>query len=144
MAVDPVIVRRLLRAMERSLRLLRSLRARGRDAFLSDETVQDRAERHAQLLAQACADVALHILAGTGAAAPDTYAEALGALGTAGVIPAALATRLAGAVRLRNILVHGYLDIDHGRLFDELAWIEDTETFAGTVERWLGANVDRR
>ena len=43
---------------------LRSLRARGRDAFLSDEVVQDRAERHAQLLAQACADIALHILRG--------------------------------------------------------------------------------
>jgi len=35
--VDPVVVRRRLRAMERSLRILRSLRARGRDAFLSDE-----------------------------------------------------------------------------------------------------------
>jgi hypothetical protein len=33
--------------MERSLRILRSLRARGRDAFLSDEVVQDRGERHA-------------------------------------------------------------------------------------------------
>ena len=33
--------------MERSLRTLRLLRARGRGAFLSDEVVQDRAERHA-------------------------------------------------------------------------------------------------
>ena len=56
--VDPVVVRRRLRAIERSLRILRSLRARGREAFVSDEVVQDRAERHAQLLAQACADTA--------------------------------------------------------------------------------------
>jgi uncharacterized protein YutE (UPF0331/DUF86 family) len=66
----------------------------------------------------------LHILAGTGSAAPETYSEALSALAAAGVIPARLGARLAGAVRLRNILVHGYLDIDHGRLFDELDWIE--------------------
>src|SRR5712692_11727629 len=98
--VDPVVVRRRLRALERSLRILRSLRARGRDAFLSDEIVQDRAERHAQLLAQACADIALHILAGTGTAAPETYAEALRALARAGVIPAPLGARLGEPVRL--------------------------------------------
>ena len=129
--------------MERSLRTLRSLRARGRDAFLTDEVVQDRAERHAQLLAQACADIALHVLAGTGTAAPETYAEALSALGAAGVISRPLGDDLAKAVRLRNILVHGYLDIDHGRLFDELGWIESTEPFAAAIDRWLERNVDR-
>ena len=140
--VDPVVVRRRLRALERSLRILRSLRARGRDAFLSDEVVQDRAERHAQLLAQACADIALHILAGTGTAAPETYAEALSALAADAVIPSPLGARLAQAVRLRNILVHGYLDIDHGRLFDELDWIESTEEFAAAIEHWLERNAD--
>jgi uncharacterized protein YutE (UPF0331/DUF86 family) len=129
--------------MERSLRILRTLYARGRDAFLSDEVVQDRAERHTQLLAQACADIALHILAGTGSAAPETYAEALSALAEAGVIPTPLGARLAAAVRLRNILVHGYLDIDHGRLFDELDWIESTEEFAAAIENWLEQGVDQ-
>jgi uncharacterized protein YutE (UPF0331/DUF86 family) len=141
--VDPVVVRRRLRAIERSLRVLRALRSRGREAFLSDEVVQDRAERHAQLLAQACADGALHILAGTGSAAPETYAEALGALAAAGVIPGPIGARLADAVRLRNILVHGYLDIDHGRLFDELDWIEQTEELAAAIESWLERNVDQ-
>jgi uncharacterized protein YutE (UPF0331/DUF86 family) len=97
------------------LRTLRSLRARGRDAFLSDEVVQDRAERHAQLRALAAATV----------------------------IPSHLGEHLAQAVRLRNILVHGYLDIDHGRLFDELDWIESTEAFAAAIDHWLEQNVDR-
>lgn len=140
--VDPVVVRRRLRVVERSLRILRTLRSRGRDAFVSDEVVQDRAERHAQLLAQTCADIALHILAGTGSAAPETYAEALTALAGAGVIPAPVGARLGEAVRLRNILVHGYLDIDHGRLFDELDWIENTEEFAAAIEHWLERSVD--
>jgi uncharacterized protein YutE (UPF0331/DUF86 family) len=142
--VDPVVVRRLLRAMERSLRVLRALRSQGRAAFESDEVVQDRADRHAQLLAQGCADVALHILAATGAAAPETYAEALVQLGAAGVVSPTLAATLAGAVQLRNVLVRGYLDIDHGRLFDELGWIEDTAEFATAIERWLEAKVGPR
>lgn len=137
MAVDPAVVRRIMRAMERSLRVLRGLRAKGRDTFLVDEATQDRAERHAQLLAQGCADIAVHILAGTGAAAPETYADALTALASAGVVTPDLAARLAGAVRLRNILVHAYLDIDHGRLFDELGWIEDAAAFATAIESWL-------
>jgi uncharacterized protein YutE (UPF0331/DUF86 family) len=139
--VDPVVLRRILRAIERSLRVLRELSRRGRDAFVSDEAVQDRADRHAQLLAQGCADIALHILAASGAAAPETYADALTALAATGVIPPALGDRLAGAVRLRNILVHGYLDIDHGRLFDEIAWIEDAAEFAAVIERWLEART---
>jgi len=123
--------------MERALRTLRQLRARGRAAFESDEAVQDRADRNAQLLAQGCADIALHIVAASSAPAPDTYAEALIGLGTLGVIAPDLAERLSAAVRLRNILVHGYLDIDHGRLYDELGWIEDTAAFATGIEQWL-------
>ena len=129
--------------MERSLRVLRELRRRGREAFVSDEIVQDRADRNAQLLAQACADIALHIIAASGASAPETYVDALTALGAAGAITVSLADRLAGAVRLRNILVHGYLDVDHGRLFDELGWIEDAAEFAAVIERWLEEHVDR-
>jgi uncharacterized protein YutE (UPF0331/DUF86 family) len=139
LAVDPVVLRRILRGMERSLRTLRHLRAKGRDAFLSDEAVQDRVERHAQLLAQACADIALHILAAGGTAVPETYAEAISALSPAGVIAPDLASRLAGAVRLRNLLVHAYLDVDHGRLFDELDWIEDAGRFAAEIGAWLQA-----
>jgi uncharacterized protein YutE (UPF0331/DUF86 family) len=119
------------------VRILRTLRSQGREAFVSDEVIRDRAERHAQLLAQACADIALHVLAGTGSSPPETYADALTALAATGVIPTSLGARLARAVRLRNILVHDYLDIDHGRLFDELDWIERTEEFAGAIERWL-------
>ncbi len=123
--------------MERSLRILRQLRGLGREAFVSDEATQDRTARNAQLLAQTCADVALHILAASGTAAPETYAEALSALGAEGVVPGDLAARLAAAVRLRNILVHAYLDIDHGRLFDELGWIEDAAEFARVIDTWL-------
>jgi uncharacterized protein YutE (UPF0331/DUF86 family) len=81
----------------------------------------------------------LHILAASGRAAPETYAEALTSLASVGVIPEALAGRLAAAVRLRNILVHGYLDVDHGRLFDELGWIDDAAAFAAAIERSLEA-----
>lgn len=52
MPVDALVLRRRLRAMERTIRVLRELRARGRDAFSFDEATQDRVARNAQLLAQ--------------------------------------------------------------------------------------------
>lgn len=141
MPIDPIVLRRRLRVLERCIRALRLLRAMGRDAFVNDQAIQDRAARNAQLAAQACADVALHIVAAAGHPTPETYAAGLAALATLGVVPADLADRLGGAVRLRNLLVHEYLEIDHGRLFDELGWIDDAVTFAQLVDRWIDATA---
>jgi uncharacterized protein YutE (UPF0331/DUF86 family) len=138
--VDAVLVRRRLRALERAVRVLRQLRDQGRLAFVNDEIVQDRVARNAQLAAQACADVALHILAASGRESPETYASALVALAKLGIVPRDLGDRLAAAVRLRNILVHDYLEVDHGRLFDELGWIEDAVTFAARIDAWLATD----
>jgi uncharacterized protein YutE (UPF0331/DUF86 family) len=135
--VDALVVRRRLRRLERCLRVLRELRALGRATALGDEAVQDRLERNAELAAQACVDIALHIVAALGTAAPETYADAIAALGVADVVPAALSERLSSVARLRNILVHDYLDVDHARLFDELDWIEDAASFGEQIERWL-------
>jgi uncharacterized protein YutE (UPF0331/DUF86 family) len=132
-------LRRRLRRLERCLRVLRVLRGGGRGAFVSDEAVQDRAERNAEVAAQSCADIALHIVSASGGAAPETYADAVRALARDGVVSQELAERVAAVVRLRNILVHDYIDVDHGRLFDELGWLDDASSFGEAVERWLEA-----
>ena len=144
MPVDPPIVRRRLRRLERCLRTLQALRAGGRAAFLSDPVVQDCAERNAEIAAQSCADVALHIVSAAGRAAPETYADAVRALAEEGIVSPELAERIAAVVRLRNILVHDYIDVDHGRLFDELGWMDDAIAFAEAVERWLEAEEAKR
>lgn len=137
MPVDPLVLRRRLRALERYLRTLRELHRLGRAAFVNDAVVQDRVERNAELLAQVCTDIALHIVSAAGTAAPESYADALRALAPIIGLPEEAGSRLAGAARLRNLLVHMYLDIDHGRLFDEMDWIDDAELLATAVQRWL-------
>jgi uncharacterized protein YutE (UPF0331/DUF86 family) len=137
MPVDAAVLRRRLHAMERHIRILRSLRTMGRDAFVTDEATQDRVARNAQLLAQICADIALHILAANGEATPETYAAALVELARVGRIPASVGQSIAAAVGLRNLLVHAYLDVDYGRVHDELGWIDDAVAFATAIESWL-------
>jgi uncharacterized protein YutE (UPF0331/DUF86 family) len=137
-----LVLRRLLRALEAYLRKLRELRELGRDAFVEEPAVQDRVERNAELLAQACIDIALHIVAGSGTTAPETSGDALRALPAIIGLPDDVGSRLVPVAGLRNLLVHMYLDIDHGRLFDEMDWIDETEALAKVVERWL-QSLDR-
>ena len=33
--------------------------------------------------------------------------------------------------------MHAYLELDHGRLYDELGWIEDAAELAAAIEGWL-------
>jgi predicted nucleotidyltransferase len=59
-------------------------------------------------------------------------------LGRAGIIDAALAERLKGLVRFRNILVHDYLSVDPGLVYDHLSQrIEDFGAFARQVAAYV-------
>ena len=128
-----------LRRLEQCIRKLRDLRSCGRASFVSDEALLDRAEWNIQVAAQACADIALHIVAASGETVPETYADAVTALARVGVIGQEVAASIAGAIRLRNIIVYDYLDVDPGRIHDELGWIEEATAFGAAVERWLEA-----
>jgi uncharacterized protein YutE (UPF0331/DUF86 family) len=86
---------------------------------------------------EGCVDVAQHIGASEGWAAPADNAEAVRALGRHGVVDAVLAERVASAVGFRNVLVHQYVDVDDGRVRHALGELDDLSDFVGDVTRWL-------
>lgn len=137
--VDPEVVRRRLREIDRRLVALRSLQQLGRDRFLGDATVQAAVERHLQLAIQAGIDAASHVLATDFPDTPSSYAEVFELLARHGVLGAGLARRLARAAALRNLLVHGYADVDPARIWAHLAELEDLEALARALEAHLGA-----
>lgn len=51
----------------------------------------------------------------------------------------ALAKRMAAAAGMRNILVHGYLDVDDDAVWNALAELDDMRQFAATVQQMLDA-----
>ena len=61
----------------------------------------------------------------------------LALLGRAGILPADLATSLAGAVGLRNVLVHGYLDVDDRLVVDNLAQLPALRSFVAEMTALL-------
>ncbi|OGA96955.1 MAG: hypothetical protein A3G27_02200 [Betaproteobacteria bacterium RIFCSPLOWO2_12_FULL_66_14] len=94
-------------------------------------------ERGLQLCAQSVLDVATHISAASGLDAPD-YATAIDRLAELGVVPAEFATRLRPLAGFRNVLVHGYLQVDLAIVEKVLAErLQDFEDYIHFVEAFL-------
>ncbi len=136
--VDREVVFHRLAALRENARRLRAAIETGRERFTTDEDVFLKAERCLQLAIQAVLDIGTHLIADRGLSRPTRYEDVVPELGRAGIVPAALVERLAGAAGLRNILVHDYLTVDHGRLFDELtSGLADFDDFARTIAAFL-------
>ena len=135
--IQPQIVRRHLLALDEAVRTLRKYSGIDLSELESDREKRWIVERGLQLCAQNVLDIATHIAVGTGHDVPD-YAVAIDRLADAGVLPAPFAQRLRALAGFRNVLVHGYLDVDvaivHRLLRDEL---DDFDKFAAQVNRFI-------
>lgn len=108
-----------LRALEENAKLLDEILATDRTQFVTNTHLQLEFERLLQVSIQGCIDIAAHVVASEGFENPADYADVFEILGNREVIDRELAGRLAKATGTRNLLVHGYLAIDRGRLFEE-------------------------
>ena len=141
MTLEPRVVEQRLKKLDETLRRLEPMAATPREAFLADFRTHWAAERGIQLAAEAALDIANHILAGHFDRFPETNEQGLDALLETGVISPATRARLRGFGRFRNILVHGYLDLDIGHVYDHLQQVPaDLRAFIQDVAAWL-ANV---
>jgi uncharacterized protein YutE (UPF0331/DUF86 family) len=134
---DPETIRRHLAALDLALQQLRRLGRRPLEDLRGDLDLLWAVERGLQLCVQNVLDVATHLVASAGRDAPD-YASAIDELGALGVLPADFARRLRAIAGFRNILVHGYLEVDVERLHRVLReQLGDFVEFAAYVERYL-------
>lgn len=88
---------------------------------------------------EACLDVAQHLCATEGWGPPRDNGDAVALLGSHGVLPADLATRMRRAVGFRNVLVHGYITVDDKIVLARLADPSDLGAFVSAVTEWLPA-----
>jgi uncharacterized protein YutE (UPF0331/DUF86 family) len=128
MAVPPRIDERLER-LEELIGRLDDIRRRGRSAYDEDAELRLATQHGLQLSIQICIDVAARILASTGHKAPDRYQGLFTDLKSEG-LDERLASDLARAAGLRNILVHDYLEIDDDIIWEALEHLGDLREFA--------------
>jgi len=109
-----------------------------REKFVSDYREYWVAERGLQLAAEVVFDIANHILAAVFHLYPETNEGALDALHESAVISADLREEMQGLGGFRNILVHRYLDIDEGQVYEYLQKAPSVlNRFSREIFEWL-------
>lgn len=130
--VDVESINSRLERLDELLQELETIRTGGRDAYMAERRTRLAAEHALQLAIQSCLDVGAHLTSELGLPAPDDYRSVFASLRPAG-LNADLAERLAAAAGMRNILVHGYLDVDDEAVWNALEHLDDLRNFAATV-----------
>ncbi len=112
MTVDPQIVKLRLDMILSHIEELREVSETTEDSFLSNGILRRATERSLQLIAQAIIDICTHIVAHNHWGAPKTYSDTVREVSNRGVVEKDLSSRLIDLVKLRNVIVHLYLEID--------------------------------
>lgn len=100
---------------------VRELRELARPERLGSDVRETRFVEHTlQVAIQAAIDVAAHIVSARRLGEPETNRELFDLLRQAGMVPDELAEQLYGMAGFRNILVHGYREVDQAIVRDVL------------------------
>lgn len=133
---DPDLVAKKLALIETSIHELRTL-ARP-EAVAQDVKEQRFVEHTLQVAIQAALDVASHVVSDERLGEPRTNRDLFALLARRGLVHAELADRLSRMAGFRNILVHGYQDVDLAVVRDILAnRLDDLLVFVRTIRARL-------
>jgi len=118
---------------------LKSRRSLSLEEFRTDEDQRDATLYQLQTCIEAMTDIANHLVAALGLRKPRDRGDLFLILSEENILDEALARRLAAAVGLRNVLVHGYLelvlDIVYQTIQEDLG---DIEGFCRQIIAYLG------
>lgn len=109
--VDAEIVARHLSDLDECLRALDGERPVSAENLVEDRKRRDLVLYELQRAIQNLLDLGSHLLADRGGAVGE-YGQILPRLAVEGVVPEGLAVRLEGLGGFRNVLIHGYVDLD--------------------------------
>ena len=120
---------------------LNPLKERPRSDFDRDPYLRDIVERNLEVSAQCCIDISNRIISIEGARKPTDYYDALLRMGELGVLQMGFARKLAPLAGFRSVLVHEYVAVDWGEVYNALDRVEDLERFTQSVRRWVSVRA---
>ncbi len=134
--VNPLVVKLRLDTILERISRLKGFAHMTEEEFFHDETMQSAAERNLQIIAQAIIDICTHLVAHNHWGSPKTYSDAVKVISRHNVIEVDLADRLIEFVKLRNVLVHLYLDIDLKIVFQSVKTVlTDAILFTDAIQK---------
>lgn len=135
--VDERRVRRLLQRVAEDLSYLIDRAGQDPEALVGDPDRLAALKYVFVTAIEGCLNVAQHVCASEGWGPPASNADSLRLLGRHGVTDVALGETMARAVGFRNVLVHGYVDVDDRRVVGYLDQVGDIERFVAAVSTWM-------
>ena len=132
------VIDRHLRDMGDMVAELQRHQGRSPDELQADLMVLLAVERALQRAIQNLLDISMHVLSEAGINDWDDYRGVILKLGEKGIVPAEFAGRICGMAGTRNILVHGYIEVEVEKIRDILQHhLDDFSTFAAHIVEYL-------
>ena len=96
------------------------------------------AERIFEILSQVLLDICTHIIAHSEEPPPLTYSDCMKKLGKLKIITPQIAEKATSMIKMRNIIVHQYTDIDYILLYEGLCELHnDFPEFQKEILEWI-------
>ena len=134
----PEAVRQRLLKLEQAISRLEELSRSDRTLLRTDFRNVWATERGLQIAAEIVLDTGNHILSAHFGESARNYEDVITQLAARAVIGEDLRARLKGLGGFRNVLVHGYLELDPDRVADHLAKAPaDFTEFLRAIRSWL-------
>ena len=115
-----VRIREKVADIKENLQVLRAYSKQDREEFIANKEALRSAKYAYIVMIEAASNIANHLCARLINTSPDSYAECFLLLGKHKLISSRLSTTLSKMAGFRNILVHGYKEIDDSKIYDFL------------------------
>jgi len=115
--IDARVIDERLKYIDDMLQLLDRVKPLTLDQFKADLTVAHAALYRLQTVFEAMVDVGNHIISAAGMRRAHSREEIMIVLGKEGVLSQRLAEHLRNAMKMRNLIVHGYMEVDLGAVY---------------------------
>jgi len=136
--VSKSIILERLESLDQNLALAKKLGKNSMSVFVESIEIHMLAERCLHLAMEAILDISNHLVSEYNLGRPQTYADSIEKLAEAKIISRKLGEKLIPWVGFRNLLVHGYLKLDHSKTHQAISKdLKTLEAFKKAVQKLI-------
>ncbi|MBV9140849.1 MAG: DUF86 domain-containing protein [Pseudonocardiales bacterium] len=140
--LDPALIHERLREIQLLLADLVEIGEVDAERLRRDRLTRHVVERVLSQIVELAGSINVHIVAALLGRSPGSYADSFDEVARAGILEWGLATALRPSVGMRNVLVHDYLQVDHGKVSAAIPLaLEQYDQYVRHVARWLRSHA---
>jgi len=141
MRIDQAKILDQLRLLDADLQKLREKAKLSLEEYLADTDIQSVVERRFQTATEACVNIGNHLISRLELRMAEDYASVFESLFEGGIVSEELSDKMKDMARFRNLLVHLYWKIEHGKIHATMGErIQTREEFMRVIhQKYLSA-----